>query len=39
MREERIEMTQEERDRLFIIRQAARKQVSQREAAEREDAR
>jgi len=28
-------MTQKERDRLFIIRQAAKKQVSQREAAER----
>jgi transposase len=35
MTEERIEMTQQERDRLFTLRQAAKKQITQRQAAER----
>ena len=35
MAEGRIEMTQKERDRLFCLRQAAKKQITQRQAAER----
>jgi DNA-binding Lrp family transcriptional regulator len=35
MSEERIEMTQQERDRLFVLRQAVKKQITQAQAAER----